>query len=190
MLHDLYPTYIQIAYQSAFGNHVATRTASEWTGTGLGDPGTFTAWNASTIAGDVMVEALIDAMASEFLPSTTIQNYTIFRVPAPGEAGQPVYTKAYPTSGTLVDTGQAKAVQYTVSFRTFAFGIVHFPFLDSPASNIFGNIPTASARDTDVIAELTSPANAWSGRDGAQIGTFLDVSVSLNKRLRRKYNMI
>jgi len=187
----LVPAYVQIAYHSGFGQHMMTLPTRELTTTGLGDPGSYEAWDFSTIAADVMVEALIDELGLAVPSSIIFDNYTIFRKPTTLDDAQPVFTKTYPVTGAETGlTGQARAVQVTLSFRTEGFGQARLVVLDRPVNGNFGSFIDPTGDFEDVIAEFTAVTNAWSGRDGFRPAAYTNTSISLNKRLRRKYGMI
>jgi len=189
-LDGLYPSFVKIFYTTAYAAHVMTIPTRQWTGV-PGNPGSYEAWDASTVSADTMIEALVTAMLPNNLATTTFVSYEIYDVPVIDEP--PVWRYAeFLTAqvGTLVNTGWAKAVQYTMGFKCADGNLFKIVNLDTPVSNTFGNVVGLSARDTAINAEIVNPANAWQGRQGAQPITFTNISVSLNKRLRRKYDMI
>lgn len=189
-LDGLYPSFVRIHWTSAYAPHVLTMPTRQWTGV-AGTPGQYEAWDASTIAADVMIEALVTAMLPNNLATTTFVSYEIFDVPVIDEP--PVWKyAAFLTAqvGTLVNTGWAKAVQYTMSFKCSDGNLLRVVNLDTPVSNVWGNVVGLSARDTDIATEILAPTNAWQGRQGAQPIAFSNITISLNKRLRRKYDMI
>jgi hypothetical protein len=187
----LYPAYVNIDYHSQFGTHNMTLCMREITTTGIGDPGTLLAWDESTIAADVMVEALIDLMGAAVPSTITFDAYTLYRVPTVGADPQPIYTAAPAVVGSLVGlTGQAKAVQVTVGFKTANFGDARIVFLDRPVNGSFGSFSDPGAEVGAVGAEFMATSNAWAGRDNFRPAVLTNVSITLNKRLRRKYGMI
>jgi len=189
--NKLFPAYVQIDYHSAFGTHVMTLPTRALNTTGIGDPGSYEAWDFSTIAADVMVEALIDLLGAAVPAAMTFDAYTLYKVPGIEESPQPVFTKPYLVIGTAVGlTGHAKANQITVGFKTEAFGDSRIVILDRPANGNYGSFTDPGAELQDVIDEFILPSNAWAGRDDARPAAFTNVSISLNKRLRRKYGMI
>jgi hypothetical protein len=187
----LMDSYAKIWYHSAQGVHSHTIPTRPLNTTGLGDPGDYENWNGGTSPADAMVEGLMDKLA-EVVPSTTVYDkYTLYKWNPTTEIFNPVYEAAYPVTGSAVGlTGQAAAVQVTVSFRTLGFGILKLVLLDRPNNNTWGNQYTMPADYTEVVAEITNPDLAWSGRDNFRPFNFTNVTISLNKRLRRKYGMI
>jgi len=189
-LDGLYPSFVRINYASAFAPHTMTIPTKQWSGV-PGSPGVFETWDAVGVAGDVMVEALVTAMLPNNLPTTTFISYEIYDVPVIDEP--PVWRfGAFLTGqvGTLVDTGTAKAVSYTMTFKCADGKNLFIVNLDTPVGNVFGNVYGLSARDADIATEIMLPGNGWQGRQGAQPIAFSNITISLNKRLRRKYDMI
>jgi hypothetical protein len=92
--------------------------------------------------------------------------------------------------GTLVNTGEKKAVSYTMSFRCSDGGLFKLINLNTPVGNFFGNVVGLSARDAGMAGEVVSVVNAWSGKRGGQPLVFTNVTVNHNRRLQRKYHMI
>lgn len=191
-LDGLYPGFVRINYTSVYGVHTMTVPTRLPAFAAPGNIPTYDAWDGvSTPAGDVMVEALVDAMLPNNLATTTFVSYDIYNVPVIDEPPQWIYGDFLTGKvGTLVNTGWAKAVQYTIGFRTALGGLLQVVNLDTPASNTFGNVVGLSARDADIATEILSTANAWQGRDGGQPLAFRGISITLNKRLRRKYGMV
>lgn len=190
-LDGLYPSFVRIFYTTAYAPHVMTLPTRQIVSAVPGDLPTYEAWDGDTIDAGVMVSNLVAAMLPNNLSTTTFTGYECYDVPVIDEP--PVWKYGAFLSGqvgTLVNTGWAKAVQYTMGFRTSLGGLLQVVNLDTPASNTFGNVLGLSARDEDISLEILNPANAWQGRDGGQPLAFKGISVTLNKRLRRKYGMI
>lgn len=183
-------SFAKIQYATAFGVHSSTIPFRLVSTLGLGDPGTVESWNGDPISPATMVETMIDKMA-EVVPSTTTFNkYTLYKWNGDIEEYQPFYEAASGIAGSAVGlTGQAKAVQQTVSIKTLGFGLLKIVFLDRASGGVFGNVfPDATM--TEIVAEAVSLDNAWCGRDQTRPAIFTNTSISLNKRLRRKYGMV
>lgn len=189
-LDGLYPSFVRINYTSAYAPHTMTIPTRQWTGV-AGTPGQYEAWDASTIAADTMIEALITAMLPNNLPSTSFNSYEIFDVPVIDEPPVWKFSK-YVTGqvGTLVNTGWAKSNQYMMTFKCADGQLLKIVNLDTPVQNDWGNVIGTSPRDAAIAAEIIGAGNAWQGRQGAQPIAFSNITISQNKRLRRKYDMI
>lgn len=187
----LIDSYAKIWYHTAQGIHSHTIPMRPLLTAGLGDPGNVMAWNDEEVAADEMVEGLMDLLA-EVVPSTTVYDkYTLYKWNPTTEVFNPVYEAPHSVTGSAEGlTGQAAAVQTTISIRTLGFSLLKLVLLDRPNNNTWGNQYTMPADYTEVIAALTGDEFGWSGRDNTRPFNFTNVSISLNKRLRRKYGMI
>lgn len=190
-LNRLYPSFVAIDYTSQWGQHRQTIPTLQWNGSGLGDPGTFDTHDSVGIVSTVMIDALI-AVYRPILPEEiTLVSYTIYNLPTMTSIPQPVYGEAIGLAGTDSTTiGQARATQWTLSIRTTAFGLFKFTVLDRANGNVWGNVTTMDSVTEDLFDEICSAGNGWSGRGGGRPLSFMGISVSLNKRLRRKYDMV
>lgn len=193
MANNLYPAYVQIAYHSAYGNHIMTLPTLDWTAGVLGAPGEFETHDGVGIAANTMVEALVATFLPFYGSTVVFDTYTIFKSPALSVplVFNPVYQAALGDAGSdATPLGVDKAVQYTIGFRTVTFGRSQVVLLDKPAGNTWGNVTTPDAETLALIAEFTAESNGWAGRDNGRPFTFTNISISMNKRLRRKYGMI
>lgn len=189
----LYTTdsFTKIYYHTSFATHSHTIPTRTITTLGLGDPGTLESWNGDPIPADTMVKTLMDKLG-EAVPSTTLYDkFVLYRWNIATLEYNPVYEEAYSVTGSAAGlTGQAKAVQVTVTHKTLGFSFLKLVFLDRPNNNTWGNQIPTPADYTEIVAEITSLDNAWSGRDNTRPAFSTGASASLNKRLRRKYGMI
>lgn len=186
----LFDSYVKIFYHSAYAIHSHTIPTTPLISTGLGDAGSYLNWNGAEIEADVMVKAMMDAMAATVVATTIYDKFTLYKWNATTEVFNPMYEESYSVAGSYVGgTGQAAAVQQTVSIRTLGFSLLKLVFLDRASGGFFGNV-YSDGTFADVIAEATNPDNAWSGRDNTRPFSYTNTSISLNKRLRRKYGMI
>lgn len=193
MANNLYPSYVQVDYHSLYGTHSMTLPTLRWDAGLLGDPGEFETHDGMGIAADTMVEALIALFQPLYPTSVVFDTYTIFNAPVLSVplVFNPVYGASLALAGTdLTPEGVDKAVQYSIGFRTVLFGRSQIVLLDKPAGNTWGNVTTPDAATDDIIAEWTGEANGWAGRDNGRPFYFTNISISMNKRLRRKYGMV
>lgn len=184
--------HIIISYVDDLSPHSQVLTTRPPITPAVGAPPDYLAWDGTTVIGAVlMVETLVNEQLTNVLPATTFVSYDVFDAPNPLEPPRWLYT-GFLTSmvGTLVNTGNKKAVSYTMSFKCSDGGLFKLTNLNTPVGNFFGNVVGLSARDVGMAGEIVSPQNAWSGKRGGQPLSFTNITVSLNKRLRRKYNMI
>lgn len=187
MANSLYPAYVEINYQSAFGVHqmrLPTRAFNVANNE-------FSTWSGGVIDATVMIAELVDDMAEFFAPTTEFTDYIIYTLATPTSDAEPVASAPLATPGVSVGTGWSKAIQQTFTFRTTEFGISKLVFLDPVTSNNFdrvtdGSTPAALAA---LIADWTKETAAWSGRDNARPATFVQIAYTLNEKLRREYRM-
>jgi len=191
-VNTLVPSYVQIQYQTRWGVHVQTLPTLQYTSSGIGTPGTFATHGGGSIAGDEMVEDLITLMAAQVPTTTNYSRYTIYNKVSATAEPTPEFEKAFPTPGTVTPDPDIvdKAIQATMSIRTSFYGLLMFVQLDRPSGNVFGNVYTLASPESAIVNALTSSANGWAGRDNGQPLVFKDMTISLNKRLRRSYKMI
>lgn len=184
--------HIDIHYVDDLSPHVMEITTRAPVSPAVGADPSYLAWDGlTTVSASTMVETLVTAMLTNVLPATTFVSYDVYDAPNPLEPARWLYT-AFLTAqvGTLVNTGNKKAVSYTMSFRCNDGGLLKIINLNTPVGGFFGNVLGLSARDADIATEILNPINAWSGKRGGQPLAFTNITVNLNKRLQRKYGMI
>jgi hypothetical protein len=193
MANNLYPSYVQVKYHSLYGNHTMSLPTLRWNADELGTPGTFDTHDGFGIAADTMVEALVDTFLALYPDTVIFDGYTIFNAPVLSVpiVFNPVYAASLALEGAdATPMGVDKAVQYSIGYRTVTFGRSQIVLLDVPAGNTWGNVTTPDATTLAITAEWTAATNGWAGRDNGRPFTFTNISISMNKRLRRKYGMI
>jgi len=190
MANSLYPSYVQIEYHSAFGVHKMTLPTRQWSSAG-GASGSFEAWDTTARDAADMVDDLITDIKAVYPSSVVFDLATIYNFPDPDEDPVPVRLLVLGDAGTAVSSAWSKAVQQTFTFRTLSNGIFKLVLLDVPTDNNFDRVPVSSftAPFLAIEAELTSQANAWSGRDNARPNSAIQASATLNEKLRREYRM-
>jgi hypothetical protein len=184
--------HVLIHYSDDLSPHTQTLTTRAPVTPAVGSPPDYLGWDGvSTVNVVDMVEDLVTEQLTNVLPATTFVSYDVYDAPDPLLPARWLYT-GFLTSmvGTLVNTGNKKAVSYTMSFRCSDGGLFKLINLNTPVGNFFGNVVGLSARDAGMAGMIVNPGNAWSGQRGGQPLSFTNITVSLNKRLRRKYNMI
>jgi hypothetical protein len=159
---------------------------------GIGDPGFFGTWDAGAIAGNLMIEDLVDLLVAQVITTTIYDGYTIYTMDSPTADPKPVYEAQLSVAGTVVIDPDIfdKAVQAMYTIRTADFGLFKFTQLDHASGNVFGNVFALAAAEQAIVDYFTDVSNGWAGRDGARPAVFSNQSISLNKRLRRSYHMI
>lgn len=189
----LYPAFVKIDYTTPYAPHTMVRPTLNWSGSGLGDPGTFITHAEGTIAGDEMVEQFIDLMMELYYTTSTTVAYTIYRVPEVDADPEPVFGKSYAVPGTItVDpTDKYKAWVATMQFRTTAFGIAKINLIEAQRAGFEGKQTGALTGDFAAFAaNFTASTNGWAGRDNGRPLVYLNTIYNLNERLFRQYGRI
>lgn len=189
MKNSLYPAFFEINYVSAHGAHklrcptvpYTTSGALQYDLRGL----------AASVDTDTAIADFVTKVKPFFLSSTTFIDYTLFSMDEPEGVATPVKSGALNVVGTLTPDGKAnKAVQMTTTFRTDQFGIFKLVFLDVPVVNFERVVSIADWADMQaLVTYVTADVTFLAGRDGGRPNTFLQVSKTLNERLRRSYRM-
>lgn len=189
MQNSLYPAFFEINYVSAHGAHkmrcptvpYVAENGAQYDLRGA----------ASPVPTGTAISDFVNVVKPFFLNSTTFVDYTLFGMSAPDAVPTPVKSGTLNVSGTLSPDGKAnKAVQMTTTFRTETFGIFKLVFLDVPVVNFERVVSIADWADmTALVTYVTAEVSFLSGRDGGRPATFLQVSKTLNERLRRSYRM-
>jgi hypothetical protein len=190
--NSLYPAYVDMQYHSAFGTHHMIIPTLNWNDdAATGGAGSFDAWDSSVAAADSMINSLVDLFAPFFKADTHFDLYTIYTLADAEATPQPRVSKALTQVGTSISTSWSKAVETTFTFRTDTFGIRRLVFLDAPSGNLFDKINqfSTSPEAVDIRDALADEGNGWSARDNGRPETLVQITYTLNDKLRREYGM-
>lgn len=193
MANSLYPAFVRIEYHSAFGPHTMTIPIKGYDGDISGDTaGNIPTWAGGSIAADDMVEALVDVLKALFDDDTHFDSFTIFTMASAEADPRPAYSQALTQVGTATASVWNKAVEKTLTFRTTEFGLAKLTLMDAGNDGTFPLITpgTATTEVNDIIDEFTAVANGWSGRDNGRPSQFIQMSATLNEKLRRAYRLV
>lgn len=193
MENSLSPAFVRIDYTSAWGPHSMTIPSVDVEPTTIGGSiYQFILRGAALPAQvDSAVEDFVDVIKTFFEPTTTFVSYTLFTQAGVDATPVPVEAGNLNVVGTGGATTWDKAVQWTITWRTDAFGIFKLVFLDSLSNNDFNPIRTVVG-DAALVAlddYITADVTWVAGRDGGRPNTFLQVAKTLNEKLRRAYRM-
>jgi len=188
-INSLYPAFVQIQYHSAYAPHVMTLPTTQWT-PDL-DYGTFACWDGSDKAADDMVEELVLLMVPFFKSTVQFDYWTVYTMADPTAPAIPRKGAAIGEPGTSAGTGWDKATQATWSFKTEDGGLSKVVMLDLETGGAFGKItPAGLTGDAAAfVAKWTADTEGWSGRDNSKPDFFLQISYTLNEKLRREYHL-
>lgn len=187
--NSLYPAFAEINYVSAFGAHkmrVPTVPYVSESGALYDLRG-----GASSVSTETAISDFVTKVKAFFLNTTTFVDYTLYHMSASTAVPQPVKSGSLNVAGTLSPDGKAnKAVQMTTTFRTETFGLFKLVFLDVPVANFERVVSIGDwAEMTALVDYVTADVSFLAGRDGGRPATFLQVSKTLNERLRKSYRM-
>jgi len=186
--NKLFPAFFRFMYQSPDAIHTQTRTLSEITSSGAGDPGTVVAWNTSVVATDTMVEAYLDAWLGYQSDDVETLSYIIYRVPSPLADPEPLWESAYANPGGIVAlTGRRAGVQHTMLFRTANFGLMKVVSLDRASGGVLGYSSPLSTEEATFRDYVLGETHALTGHDDGQPVSFKNLIITMNDRLMRSY---
>lgn len=188
--YDIGPAFVQIFSHSDFGPHVANLPTLSYSV--VNDE--FDVHSGSPIDSTTMITALVDKLAPFYQSGShyIFDNFRIFtKDPDPAV---PVLVKAgafTAKQGTNAAPGWTKAVQRTLSALDADGHPCRLVLLDAASSDSFDQETTivpASALD-DLFSEWSADSNGWASRFGSRPATFLELTTTLNEKLRRAYRM-
>lgn len=189
--NSLSPASVVIDYHSAYAPHKMTIPTLEWFPTSVtGDLGSYAAHDSSTIDAEDMIMALIDVMKVFLKANAAFDNITVYTQAAPDAPNIPRKTKAISVAGTNISTSFEAAVSWTWNFKTALNGNMKLILLDIPFPSTWLNKVYAANFSTEadnVVAEVTSSQNAWTGRDDAQVTSCRNITIDINDKLQRAY---
>jgi hypothetical protein len=152
--------------------------------------GTFTAWDASQVDADDMVNALVTQFAANFYGNTTVfDNYIIYSYEGdPDGSPLPFAGNTLAITGSGSPSGQQRSVQTTLLWRTELFHFFKIVLLDSDSAGDFTDTTVLGTGTPQqlVDAEVTNIENAWSGRDNTIPTTFHKRAKTLNHKLEKR----
>lgn len=194
MANSLFPAFVEYEYTTPFGPHSGILPLGFLPD--FGDTATLTTietWNGGLKSLPTMVTNMINALSNYYTADSAFTLYSTWSLATP--TSDPVYKETFRFTPTIegggADIGWSKAVQLTHSFRTVNGGVSKLVCLDGGSFENFDLQvdPTGSADLLAVIAEWTDEDNAWAGRDTTRPAVFLQLSKTLNEKLRRAYRM-
>lgn len=189
--NSLFPAFVRITYHSPFGIHIMTLPTLPFNNADPGVVGQFDTWNAVGIDGDLMVDNLVTELAKQYQAGdATFDSFDVFTLANATADPEWRYGGALAVPGSsLALIGWRQAVQATFTFRTTLAGIMRLVLLDKPTNNAFGRYTVPGPDEATLIAQISSVANGWAGRDGGRPLVFKNVTIKTNDRLRREYGI-
>lgn len=186
MPNSLSPAFVKIEYFSGFGPHSMIIPTLEYNV----DDQLFDVWSGSPIAASDMIENLVTLMLPFFPNTVTFNNYSIFTQATATSDPVPVKSGALTAMvGSNVTPGWTKAVEQIITVRSTVGGICKLVFLDMASGNNYGKVVSLSGEVAlnDLFEEWSGLSNGWSARDNGRPATFLQMTKTLNQKLREAY---
>lgn len=194
MPNSLFPAFIELEYSTPWGEHVMTIPIRAVPTFELDPADTFVeAWDDSNALIATKITNLCNQFANFYTAESQFNLYSIWTMA--DETAIPVFKETYrfPTAieGVSASTTWRKAVQNTFTFRTEDGGISKVVLLDSLSFNLWDKQtdPTGSADVQAVIDAWTDVESFFAGRDTARPAAFLQLTKTLNEKLRKAYRM-
>jgi len=192
MENSLAPAFVRIESASAYAPHVMTIPSVPLIAA-VGDaPPYFDLRGAEIdVNVDTAINDFVDLLRPLFKSTYHWSSYTVFEQAGVGDEPVPVWSAALTQVGTSAETREDKAWQQTFTFRATDFTLYKLVLLDSPPAygserqvNISTNVNYEALR-AYIVANETWIAS----RGGGRPNTFLQLSSTLNEKLRRSYRM-
>lgn len=192
MPNSLFPAFVKIEYQSANAPHVMILPTKEWSDPLEDGVGQFDTHTGGSINADDMVQAMVDELAKFFTADLSFTSYTIYTMATETADPTPRVTGQLTQVGVTVSTTWQKATQVTITARTTSFGLAKITLLDAISEDNWDRITVlpGSGNIFDLWGVWSDPGNGWAGRDNGRPTAFLQVSKTLNEKLRRQYHML
>jgi len=194
--NSLFPNFIRFSYTSAFGaphsqtiptNNIEPSVVAGVTGfliRGIG---------ADTIQLGSFADQFAQLGKMLLAPSSAYTEYTAYSMATASSQPIPIFSGSLNAAGTQSSSAViwSKAVQRTMTFRTDLFGKFQLVFLDAPTGG-FDRVSAAGiSGDVNLNALAVFVRNGFiRGRDGGIPTTPLQMSNTLNEKLRRSYGML
>lgn len=195
-VNSLFPNFIRFSYTSEFGaphSQTIPMNSIEPDISILGTP--YSAVGNGLDRRDLLVwaEQFANAAKGMLHTSQSYTEFTAFSLASPTAPPQPIYSAPLNVTGTL--TSQyviwRKATQRTMTFRTSNFGKFQLVFLDVPVFSFDRQSSAQLLADANISGLISFVRQGYiRGRDGSVPETPLQLSQTLNEKLRRSYGML
>lgn len=188
---DNYVSRVLLTYKTPFSTHIQALPTQEWNaGIGTAGKGGYLTWNGDPRDADDMIKDLVDKFCKMYNDTTTYNHYVIQSRVTINDVWLPMAESNLTKDGTGTITGWEEAVQRTYMIRdTSIQSFSRLILLDAGTDNSFGKYTTLTSDETEIIAELTDPDNAWSSRQGYRPNAFKNLTITLNEKLRKEYKL-
>jgi hypothetical protein len=192
MENSLSPAFVKIDYTSAYAPHVMTIPSVPLIAAVGEAPPYFDLRGAEIdVNVDTAINDFVDLLAELFVGTTKFNSYTVYSQPGVGDIPVPVWSASLAQSGLAGSTAPAKAMQQTFTFRATDFTLYKLVLLDAPTPLGLDRVTSLASFPayTAVKNYVVAPETWIASRGGGRPQTFLQISTTLNEKLRRSYKM-
>lgn len=192
-LNSLSPAFVKVNYTSAYGSHVMTLPSVPLV-TGVYAP---TGYAFDLRGAELPVEVsdavtdFINVIKPFYPSSTTFVDAIVYSQPASTDIPTPVASFTLGIVGTDGSAGWTKATQLTISIRADDFTLFKLVLLDADSLDDWNkvSVPSSIVALGNIVTYVTADASWLASRGGGKPATFLQMSKTLNEKLRRAYGM-
>ena len=192
MENSLSPAFVKIAYTSDYAPHEMTIPSVPLIAAVGEAPPYFDLRGAEIdVSADTAINDFVTLLSHLFLPTTHFDGYTIYSQPGVGDVPAPVWSAGLTQVGDSGSSAPAKAMQQTMTFRATDFTLYKLVLLDAPTALGLDRVPSLAASPAyTAVKNYVIAAATWiASRGGGRPQTFLQMSSTLNEKLRRSYKM-
>lgn len=154
--------------------------------------GSFTQWSGGTLLSTDMVDDLCTLLLPFFPSAVSFDTFSVY-TKADADADSILSEVGIITGavGSNSSPGWSKATEGVLTMKSTTNGTWRLSMLDCASGNSFEKLTFVAlpAEMVALVSYLTGGNHGWAARDGGQPVTFLQFTRSLNKALRRKYNL-
>lgn len=192
MENSLSPAFVKIESQSFYAPHTMTIPCVPII-PAVGDAAPF--FDLRGLEIDVNVDTAINDfvdLLAVLVPSNYHwSSYTVFTQAGVGDTPVPVWSQSLAQVGSSPTTLDSKAVQRTLTFRATDFTLYKLVLLDFPVVGGWDRLVDLSGITpyNNVKNYVVAPETWIASRGGGRPNTFLQMSTTLNEKLRRSYRM-
>lgn len=192
--NSLSPAFVRVNYVTAYGPHVMTLPSVPINPDIAQAPSGYEFVLRGAALPVEVNDAVVDfiTLLLDFFPATTtFVDYTLFSQPTPDDVPTPVWSNSLGLVGNgFVTSIWDKATQATWSFRADDFTLFKLELLDSRVGSFDKKVVLAGGSSEDQVRDYVIADVTWlASRGGGRPANFLQISYTLNEKLRRSYKM-
>lgn len=192
--NSLSPAFVRINYVSAYAPHVMTLPSVPINPDIAQAPSGYEfvlRGAALPVEVDDAVHDFVNVITAYFDVTTTFVDYTLYSQPTPEDVPVPVWSGSLGIAGIAFEpTIWSKATEMTWTFRADDFTLFKLVFLDARVNSFDKQVVLTGGSSADGIRDYVTADVTWlASRGGGRPANFLQLSKTLNEKLRRSYKM-